>query len=90
MLGASCSLELSEMELSEHRSKTEETKEVVTSGSSKDASSSGVLMKSVRMQSRQCSEFETAWSKKSNTHTLNHVASVNTLPMNPVKCMIEQ
>ena len=48
MLGASCSLELSEMVLPEHR-KPEETEEGKVSASSKDASSSSILTEFMRM-----------------------------------------
>ena len=67
---ASCSLELLEMVLTKHRN-PEETEEVsLTSESPKDASSSSVLMESVRMESRQCSKSSTTWSKRSNPNTL--------------------
>ena len=63
MLGASCDLEILEMGLIEHRhpAKTEETK---VSASSDDAFSSGVLIESVRMESRPCSKSSTPWSNK--------------------------
>ena len=56
-------LELSERVLIKCR-KPEENEEVMTSGSSKDACSSGVSIISVRMESRPCSKSATAWSKK--------------------------
>ena len=62
MLRESCGLELSEMVLTKQKN-TEENEEVMISGSSKDASSSDVLMESVRMESRQCSKSATTWYK---------------------------
>ena len=49
MLGASCSLEKVDWVQTEHRN-PEETDEGLASASSKDASRSGVLTKSVRME----------------------------------------
>ena len=57
MLEASCGLELSE---STECRNSEETKEVMTSGS-KDASSSGVSMESMTMDARVCSHYYIAW-----------------------------
>ena len=63
MLGVSCSLEASEKVLAKQRN-PEETEDVMASGSSKDVSNSGVLMESVRMESKSCSKSATAWSRK--------------------------
>ena len=63
MLGASCSLEASEIVLIEWRN-PEETEDVMASGSSKDVSNSSVLRESVRMESKPCSKSATAWSRK--------------------------
>ena len=63
MPGASCSLEVSEIVLTKWRN-PEETEDVMASGSSKDVSNSGVLMESVRMESKPCSKSATAWSRK--------------------------
>ena len=60
MLGACSSLELSE---TKHKS-PEDTEENMTSGSSKDAFSSGASTESVRMEARQCLKSATAWYKK--------------------------
>ena len=49
MLGTSCNLELSETVLTEHRH-PEETEEAMVSASSKDVSSSGMAMESVRIE----------------------------------------
>ena len=49
LLVESCSLELSAVHMN-----PKETEEVIASDSSKDASSSGVSMESVRMESRPC------------------------------------
>ena len=48
MLGSSCGLELSERVLTEQRN-PEEIEDVMSSGSSKEVSNSGVLSESVRM-----------------------------------------
>ena len=63
MLGISCGLEVSEMVLIEHRN-PDETDEGTPSGSLNDVSISNVLMESVRMESRPCSNPSTAWSGK--------------------------
>ena len=63
MLGASCSLEVSERVLTEHRNPVE-TNEVMTTGSSNDVSHSGVSVQSVKMESRPCTKSATAWSRK--------------------------
>ena len=57
-----CGLEISETVLTKWRN-PEETEEVMTSGSSKDVSYSGVSMESVRMESKPCSMPATAWSR---------------------------
>ena len=62
MLGASCSLEDSETVLAGQRN-PEEMEEVMTSGSSKDVSNSGILMESVRMEPNPSSKSTTAWSR---------------------------
>ena len=67
MLGASCSLEVSEIVLTEWRN-PEETEDVKASGSSKDVSNSDVSMESVRMESKPCSKLTTAWSRKESSH----------------------
>ena len=69
MLGAICSLELSEMVLIEHR-KPEENDDGMRLVSSKDAFSSSVLTESVIVKSKPCSKSATAWSKKNSPHTL--------------------
>ena len=61
----SYALEIPEMVLAECR-KAEETEEVVASASSKNASSSGVLIESVRIESRLQLKSPTAWSKRTN------------------------
>ena len=85
MLGASCSLKLPVIVLTEQRNQ-KETEDVMASGSSKDVSNSGVSMESVRMESKPCSESATAWSKKNNSHTLvpgGKWVNDDTLPVNP-------
>ena len=59
MLGAICGLELSERVLTEQRN-PEETEDVMTSVSSREASNSGVSSESVRMESKPCSKLATA------------------------------
>ena len=51
MLGASCSLELSEIHLTGHKN-PEETEDVMPGGSSKDVSNFSVSLESVRMESK--------------------------------------
>ena len=63
MLGTSCSLEVSEIVLTEQRN-PEGTEDVTASGPSKDVSNSGVSMESVRMESKPCSKSTTAWCRK--------------------------
>ena len=63
MLGASCSLELSERVLTKQRN-PEETEDGMASGSSKEASNSGVSRELVRMESKPCSKSAMAWSRK--------------------------
>ena len=63
MLGASCSLEVSEIVQTEQRN-PEETEDVMASGSSKEESNSDISMESVRMKSKPCSKSATAWSRK--------------------------
>ena len=63
MLGASCSLEVSEKVLTEWKN-PEETEYVMASGSSKDVSKSSVLMESVRMESKLCLKSAMDWSRK--------------------------
>ena len=63
ILGTSCSSEFSEVVLAEYRN-LDKNEEVTVTGLSRDASSSGVLMESVRMESRPCSKSVTARSKK--------------------------
>ena len=63
MQGGRCGLEISDGLLTEFRG-PQETEGCTASGSSKDASSSGVLTKSVMMEPRSCSKSATAWSKK--------------------------
>ena len=62
MLGASCGLEVSETVLTNYRN-PDETKEVMTSGSSKDVSNTGVSVESMRIESKCCSKSATAWSR---------------------------
>ena len=62
MLGASCSLEVSETVLSEQRN-PEEMEEVMTSDSLKGVSNSSVLMELVRMESKPCSKSASDWSR---------------------------
>ena len=64
MLGASCSLELSERVLTEQGNPEETEEDVMASGSSREASNSGVSSESVRMESNSCLKSATAWSKK--------------------------
>ena len=61
MLGASCGLEVSETVLTKWRN-PEETG-VMTSGSSKNVSNSGISIETVRMESRPCSKSTAAWSR---------------------------
>ena len=63
MVEASCSLEVSEIVLTEQRN-PEEAKDVMASCSSKDVSNSNVSTESVRMESKPCSKSATAWSRK--------------------------
>ena len=62
MLGASCSLELSEMVLIKYTN-LEQTEEGITSASSKEASSSDVATESMRIKSRPCPVFLTVVQK---------------------------
>ena len=62
MLGASCSFEVSDTVPTEHRN-PEETEEVMTSGSTKDESNSGVSVESLGTESKPCSRSVTAWSR---------------------------
>ena len=55
MLGASCSLELSERALTKWRN-PEQTEDVMTSGSSKEVSNSGVSRELVKMESKPCTK----------------------------------
>ena len=92
MLRASCSLELFEMVPTEHTN-TEDTEEGITSSSSKDTSSSGVLMESMGKESRPHSKSLTAWSKMDSLHTLVQVESGLVLMpylWNQDKCVIVQ
>ena len=85
MLGAGCSLELSEIISNESRN-PEETEDVMASGSSRDVSNFGVSMESVRMESKPCSKSATAWSRKEkSSHPGSRGKWVNddTLPVNP-------
>ena len=85
MVGASCSLELSESVLNEQRN-PEETEDVMASGSSKDVSNSGVARELVRMKSKPYSKSATAWSRKEySSHSGSRGKWVNddTLPVNP-------
>ena len=63
ILGASCSLEVPEMVVTEYKN-PDETEETTTSGSSNDVYSSSISMESVRMESRPCSKSATPWSRK--------------------------
>ena len=63
MLEASYGLELSEGVLTEQRN-PDESNEETTSGSSNNASSSGVSIESMRMESRPHSKSSTTWSRK--------------------------
>ena len=62
MLGTRCSLEVSETVLTVLRN-LEETEEVMTLGSSKYVSHSGVSLESVRMESKPHLMSATAWSR---------------------------
>ena len=62
MLGAGCSLEMSEMVLTEHKN----PEEGMASTSLKDASSSGVSMETVRMESRPNSEVFNCMVQRAN------------------------
>ena len=63
MLGASCGLEVSETVLTKWR-KSEETEEVIASGSWNDVSNSGILMEPVMMEFKPSLKPATAWSRK--------------------------
>ena len=80
MLGASCSLELSEIVLSEQRN-PEETEDIRASGSSKDVSNSGVSRELVRMESKPYSKSQQLGIERNNPHTL--VQGENGLMMTP-------
>ena len=86
MLGASCSLKVSEIVLTEWSSPGE-TEDVMALGSSKDASNSSVLMDSVKMESKPCSKSAKARSRKeqsSHPGSRGKWVSDDTLPVNPV------
>ena len=59
MLGASCSLEVSETVLTKHK-KPEETEEGMATASSREASISGKSVESVRIESRLCLKSSTS------------------------------
>ena len=83
MSRASCSLEVSEMLLTEYKN-PDETNEGTPSDSSNDASS--VLVELMRMESRPCSKSATAWSRKEQSlHPGSSQEWVpdDTLPMKP-------
>ena len=83
MLQASFDLELSEIVLTDCR-KHKETEEVMTPGSSKDASSVGALRVS-EDGIKTFSESATVWFKKNNLTTLVQVKSglgFDSLPVN--------
>ena len=63
MPGTSCSLKFRKWVLTECR-KTEEIEEGMSATSSNNASNSGVLMQSLRIELRLCSTSLTAWSGK--------------------------
>ena len=87
MLGASCSLEVSEMVLTEHRN-PEQMKESMASVSSKDTSTTGVSTKSVMAEWRSCSAFSLI-QKRSNPHSPVKVGSICCwhFPVNQGKCV---
>ena len=64
---ASCSLEISKMILIKHRNPVL-TEESMVSASQKDASSSSVLMESMKMKSRLCLKSSIAWSTRNYPH----------------------
>ena len=73
------------MVLIKHRH-PEEPDKGMTSTSLKDVSSSGVLMVTMRIESRPCSKSFTAWSKKeysSQPGSSGKWVSVDTLPVKP-------
>ena len=83
MLGASCSLEVSKIVL---HIETQKTEDVTVLGRSMDVFNSGVLMESVRMESKACSKLATAWSRKeqsSHPGSGGKWVSHDTLTVNP-------
>ena len=80
MLGASCHIEVSKMVLIKCRN-PEETEDGTVSASSKDASSSGVLMELARIESRPYSKS----SKRSYPHIVIQVGSRLVLTPCPLK-----
>ena len=92
MLEASCSLELSEMVVTNHRDH-EEAKEGMTSASSKKHLIFDMLMESMRTESRPCSKSSTAWSKKEyslHPGSSGKWVSVHTCPWEKGRCLIKQ
>ena len=83
MLKASCSLELPERVLTKSRN-PEETEDVTASGSSKEASNSGVSRESVRVESPSLVQSQ-PWPgpEKNNPHNL--VPGESGLMMTPYK-----
>ena len=78
-------LKVLEMVLTKHKN-PDETDKVKTSGSSNDASTSGVLMESEGMESRLCSSPHLPGPEWNNPHTLvssKLQVSDDTLPRKP-------
>ena len=92
MLGESCSYKLSERVLTVHINPGE-TEEVMVSFSSKNASGSGVLTESMRMESTPCSKSLTSGSKieqPPHSASSGEWMRVDTLSVNLGKCVLEQ